>query len=382
MRSIFIFAVLMSLFILPTLAQQMKGYIVNGRIKGLDSGTVRVVSSYDYSLIDSAIIKNGRFKLEASVTQPCAAIIIIDEIPYVTTFFLENTHYRIDMNADPFDCAISGGKLETLKAAFEEQVQGYYDGWYGMLRIKNDSSIKNNQANALVIEQIDSLCAFLQQNVIKRAEAFISKHPDSYVTPSIIMNTYRRKSDLSKLEDHYSRLAENIKNSNEGKELRKWITDLSKRKETGDLVENFNLKDTKGNMFQLKALLKNNKYVLIDFWATWCAPCIREFPYLKSAYDEFHSSGLEIIGISLDDNEDRFLEFLKKNHLPWKQFLDKNGKDVAIKGFNIQSIPANFLIDQNFKIIAYKLTGEDLANTLRKLLTSQPAKSTQSQSHY
>jgi peroxiredoxin len=229
---------------------------------------------------------------------------------------------------------------------------------------------------------MDSLCAFLQQNIIKRAEAFISMHPDSYVTPSIIMSTYRRKSDLTKLEDHHSKLAVHIKNSTEGKELRKWITDLSKRKETGDFVENFNLKDTKGNMFQLKSLLQTNKYVLIDFWATWCAPCIREFPYLKSAYNEFHSSGLEIVGISLDDNEDKFLDFLKKNQLPWKQFLDKNGKDVAVKGFNIQSIPANFLVDRNFQIIAYKLTGEDLSNTLRKLLSNQPASPTRIQSNY
>ncbi len=372
---------LVSLFTLnqPTSAQNMKEYAIKGHIEGLDSGTLRVVSSYDYSLIDSAIIEGGNFSLKGSVIQPCDAHILLDEIPYVATLFLENAQYTIDMKADPFDYVITGGELHKLKDEFEQQVQGYYHGWYGMLRIRNDSTIKSNEANALVIERIDSLCDFLHQQIIKRAEAFILKHCDSYVTPSIIMNTYRRKSDLGKLQDHYDRLAENIRNSAEGKELKKWITDLSKMKETGDFVEDFKLKDTRGEVFQLKSLLQKNKYVLIDFWATWCAPCIREFPYLKAAYDEFHASGLDIVGISLDDNEEKFLEFLKKNDLPWKQLLDKNGKEVAIKDFNIQSIPANFLVDQNFRIVAYKLKGEGLASTLRELLSNQSAKPTSSQ---
>lgn len=381
MKSIFFFAVILYLLIMPTWAQDMKEYTISGHIEGLDKGKLRIVSSYDDSFIDSAIIEDGNFFLKGTVAQPCAASIMLDEIPYLTTFFLENTHYKIHMKTEPFDCLITGGELHTLKSEYEEQVQGYYEGWYGMLRIRNDTII-NNTANILVLERIDSLCAFLQRQIIKRAEAFIAKHLDSYVTPSIIMNIYRQKADLDRLEYYYSRINENIKNSDEGRQLKKWITDLSNRKETGDIVENFKLKDNRGNIFELESLLKKNKYVLVDFWATWCAPCIREFPYLKSAYDEFHSSGLEILGISLDDNEAKFNEFLKKNDLPWKQFLDKNGKEVAIKNFNIYSIPANFLIDQNFKIIAFKLKGKALADTLRKLFPKQITQASEIQNNY
>lgn len=371
MNSIIFAVVSFYVFTLRTMAQDIKGYTIQGEIEGLDSGTLRIVSSYDYSLIDSATIKHGKFLLKGRISEPRDANILLDEIPYVATLFLENADYTVYMKADPFEYEVRGGELHALKDEFERQVQGYYHGWYGMLRIRNDSAVQSNEGNALVIEKMDSLCAFLQKQIIKHAETFIAKHPDSYVTPSIVMNTYRRKTDLRKLEHHYSRLTDNIRNSSEGNELKKFIAHLVSMKDTGDIVGNFKLKDTRGKTFELKSLLQDNKYVLIDFWATWCAPCIREFPYLKAAYDEFHSSGLEIVGISLDDNELKFLDFLKNNDLPWKQLLDKHGKEVAVKDFNIQSIPANFLIDRDFKIVAYQLRGRNLSDTLRKLLAKQ-----------
>lgn len=111
------------------------------------------------------------------------------------------------------------------------------------------------------------------------------------------------------------------------------------------------------------------KIVLIDFWATWCGPCIAELPTVKAAYDKYHAKGFEIIGISLDNDRNALTEFMKENPMGWRQYFDGLGwKNKVSTRFGINSIPATFLLDGKGRIVAKNLRGPALERKLATLL--------------
>ena len=112
-----------------------------------------------------------------------------------------------------------------------------------------------------------------------------------------------------------------------------------------------------------------DKPALIDFYASWCGPCMEEVPHLKQAYDKFHGQGLEIYGVSLDNDNDKWLGAIREHGMGWVQVSDLNGFDnLAAKDYAVQSIPSNFLIDAQGVIVAKNLRGEDLYKKVEELL--------------
>jgi thiol-disulfide isomerase/thioredoxin len=113
------------------------------------------------------------------------------------------------------------------------------------------------------------------------------------------------------------------------------------------------------------------KVVLVDYWATWCAPCVASLPGIKSAYEKYHAKGFEVIGISLDDAErkDKVVQFLKDNKLPWYQSFDGKGWNTPTAvTYGITAIPATILVGKDGKIAAVDIHGEELVTLLAKLL--------------
>eukprot|EP00457_Paulinella_chromatophora_P022508 gb/GEZN01025447.1/.p1 GENE.gb/GEZN01025447.1/~~gb/GEZN01025447.1/.p1 ORF type:complete len:154 (+),score=17.86 gb/GEZN01025447.1/:36-497(+) len=116
------------------------------------------------------------------------------------------------------------------------------------------------------------------------------------------------------------------------------------------------------------------KVVLIDFWATWCPPCVEEVPNLVETYNKYHSQGFEIIGISLDQSKEKLANFTHQNKMTWPQYFDGLGWGNKISGqFGIRSVPAMWLLNQEGKLVTTQARGGALSSYVKKLLDNPPA---------
>ena len=115
--------------------------------------------------------------------------------------------------------------------------------------------------------------------------------------------------------------------------------------QTGGLVKPFTVKDDGGNILTLKQLSEGKKVVLIDFWASWCAPCRKEIPNVKALYAKYKDQGLQVISISIDEKEAAWRKALSEEKLEWPNFRDVDGAAGPAALYKVRSIPAMFLVD-------------------------------------
>ncbi|MBI1781554.1 MAG: TlpA family protein disulfide reductase [Sphingobacteriales bacterium] len=135
----------------------------------------------------------------------------------------------------------------------------------------------------------------------------------------------------------------------------------------GQQAPELSLPDKNGDTIKLSSL--KGKIVLVDFWASWCVPCRRNNPFLVYLYKKYKSKGLEIYGLSIDEEKDRWLGAVKRDKLSWPQVVDNKGWDApSTLTYGVEAIPANFLLDKEGKIIAIDLEGQELEKKIKSLL--------------
>lgn len=147
------------------------------------------------------------------------------------------------------------------------------------------------------------------------------------------------------------------------------VSALSAQIKKGKAAPEIKLKDTNGEFISLSSY--KGKVVLLDFWASWCIPCRRNNPSLVALYEKFKGEGFEILGVSIDENNDAWKKAIEKDGLSWKQVVDNKGWNAkSTDDYIIDAIPASFLIDQEGVIRGVNLEGRELDATIKKLLNA------------
>jgi thiol-disulfide isomerase/thioredoxin len=203
---------------------------------------------------------------------------------------------------------------------------------------------------------------------------FLQKHPQSPVAVYALDILVRSdKADVSRLKTLYDGLPTALRSSAGGESLSKQLeakSNFETENAIGKAASDFTMKDTAGKAVSFPSDFKG-KYVLLDFWASWCGPCRQENPNVVAAYQKYHGKGFEVLSVSLDDasQEGGWRKAIVQDHLgAWTNVSDLKGWDnAAAKLYGIQGIPQNFLIDPEGRIIARSLRGEDLDKKLEEV---------------
>lgn len=367
------------LLLLPFAAAAQKGFTITGKVPGLKEPAkvyLATVQSGAFKDIDSATVNNGNFKFTGSLSEPCQAIVRVKRIntpevkyhPDQLGLFIENAAIQISAKDSVKNAVISGSvsekesrQLDAITRPLTDKII-YLNNRYGK---KNQQGVYLSSADERkkAGDTIQGLVASIKNAKLKFVEGHLNSFMGLYTYNLYILDNKFVPSEVSPLFDRFS---DKLKLSDLGKKTVEKL-EIGKRRQTGAKATDFTQNDLNDKPFTLSSL--RGKYVLVDFWASWCVPCRAENPNVVKAYAQMKDKNFEIVGVSLDQGKAAWAEAVKKDGLPWIHVSDLKGwkNEVAVM-YGINSVPQNLLIDPNGQIIAKNLRGDALTQKLAELI--------------
>jgi peroxiredoxin len=322
---------------------------------------------------DTATIRNGSFMLKGSVTSPTKAKIVVNgrgsgnaiadriRTKNEQNFYLENTKFTVAGDSIE-NAVIKGGAVQNDYLALQS-VTNVYKNEISKLQnaIAKDFAAGITSINPETTGKLNPLRKKIEEANI----AFIASHPDSYVSVNLMYDMGGSLRALT-FADSYEKLTKRMKDTPLA-QLLKARLETAKKTSTGQKALDFVQNDVNGKPIALSSM--RGKYVLLDFWASWCGPCRAENPFILKAYNRFKNKNFEVLGISMDGDKEAWLKAIKEDGMPWLQLSDLKAKDnVAARLYGVSAIPQNFLLNPEGIIIATNLRGEALEKKLAEIL--------------
>ncbi len=363
-------------------ADTLGKFTVVGNIKNIENQKVYVEELYfndkNPAVLDTAEIKNGSFKISAKASEEGLYRLRFEKQPIGYIFI--NDKSNINFTADAKDITLQGADFKTpANTIFKSFLSGYNDRQKNM----NDLSRQVEDSKALKVDTSNDTKISLLNNAAIDLKNYIIKSIDTIADPVVAMFAlgYTRGIDPEALKTVVPNLAKRFPTHNGiagiitqynammvKKDLPKQTPQSPiKKLGIGNIAPEITMADTSGQKFSLSSL--KGKYVLIDFWASWCAPCRGENPNVVANYTKYKNKNFTILGVSLDEDKTAWAKAIVKDKLAWKQISDLKGwACAATTTYGFDAIPYNVLIDPSGKIIATELRENELGKKLAEVL--------------
>ena len=304
-----------------------QGFRVDVELTGLDSGTAKLMRldlvTNEPILVDSTTISSGRFAFEGEVGHPYVHSILISELEEGIHFFLEDSEILIRGEANNLaQIAVTGSREDSvfrsydMDAMFEEETGREIMSRYPSYAFSAFIAYYQFQIHNYSVESMESILESLAEPV--RETIYFA---------------------------HLEKLYETIK-----------------RVAISQPAPLFQLPNVDNDLIQLADF--RGRYVLLDFWASWCAPCREENPHLVQLYDRFRGDDFEILGISVDTDREKWIEAIEADEMEWPQLSNLKGRDEVSTMYGVKAVPQNFLLDPEGVIIGKNLELTALAAEL------------------
>lgn len=364
--------------IIPFIGFAQQDFTVKGKVGAFDapSKVFMIYSNAGQRVIDSAIVKGGDFNFKGTVDRPTKGILVLDrdgtglaaiKTPDMIPLFLDEGITVVNAKDSIANATLSGTSLnedsQKLNSLLKET------------NAKN-KALMNTYTNASEEERADEGFMDKIQGEYNALEAaaqvikfdFIKANPNSLLSVITLTESAGPNVPVSEIDPIFKSLSAELQASPEGKALANQL-DLARLTDIGSMAPEFTQNDTLGNPVSLASL--RGKYVLLDFWASWCGPCRQENPNIVAAYQNYKDKNFTVLGVSLDRENDheKWMKAIHDDNLTWTQLSDlKFWKNEAAQLYGIRAIPQSYLLDPEGRIIAKNLRGKELHDKLAELL--------------
>lgn len=353
------------------------GFTLKGDIEGLKNAKGYI---YLYGAIrngkqvnDSLPVNNGHFVFKGRTDEPARVSVWFqskyqEKANAVQELFLDNSNITLTGVADTASFYLKDAKIVGSKLQDEyEKIFADAEKVSGLTKLYDEYRAAWESKDSLKIASLKPRMEESQANYSKSVDSYVNTHLNSLAAFYTLSQKVEPKNEaaLNELNKKIMSFAPNVKTSFIAKELLKTVAFYKRGLIVGKKVSDFTQNDKDGKVVKLSDY--RGKYLLLDFWASWCHPCRGENPNVLKAYNKFHPKGLEIVAVSLDEKKEAWLKAIAEDKLPWTQISDLKQRNEVADQFGVNAIPDNFLIDPNGVVIARGLRGEELEKKLGEI---------------
>ncbi len=329
-----------------------KSYTLTGTVANAGDSIYLLTADRSQELISStAPDDKGGFRFEGKCETPSMALLASSDYSPLTLVFLEKGKLTL-REREEGGYAVDGSPANEALQSFQQAMNIIQDEYFAL-----------NEETATP-ERIETL----QNRADSLTKAAIENNSDNLFGAYVLANSYY---DMTSDEAfaHIGKLSPEIRRTEIIADLEQ-VLRAKANTEVGKPYIDLTLHDAEGRSVALSSIVGPGKWVLIDFWATWCYPCTQEIPHLKEAYAEFRDKGFEIYGVSLDSDAEAWKKYIAENGMDWVNVLGAENPEARaeVDKYAVQSIPSNFLISPDGEIVATALRGDAVREKLAELL--------------
>jgi peroxiredoxin len=362
---------------LPLVAFSQQPFTITGNGKAFKNGD-KIYLAYKVDGVvkaDSTLVVNSIFDFKGNITNRVLGHLYKNENPFTSNIvhdsgplYIEPGNILITSKDSLNNAEITGTKTNVDLTVLNSRLKLLREK-LGKTAGDFDALPPQQQKDINVVASLRAHIKEIRKEMEPIEFAFIKSHPDSYIS-LVTLEGLVNNADLSQIKIAYDGLTPFSKASPLGKDLRK-IINSANQTTVGLMAMDFTLPNQDGKLVKLSDF--RGKYVLVDFWASWCLPCREENPNILIAYQKYKNKGFTVLGVSIDDQNTKsaWLKAIKEDGLPWTQVLDDVSpadKSKVKNTYGITTIPANVLVDPSGRIIAKNIKDKVLLNKLEELM--------------
>jgi len=378
-----VFLIALSLSILSCSKVKKGEFLISGEAKGLPNGKMIFLKTQnDLGLVlnvDSAKVQDGKFELKGKVKEPSMFALYVKDIQQPVPFIMESGEIVVKIDKDSiWKSKISGTDSNDSFQEFNDKTNAINKRLvdYQNKNIQKLMEAQQKKDN-ITIESLKSGYVKIQKEVDDYMNQYPDENPNSYISLLLVERLFNSQDfKFEKVKKTFENLNEELRNTTKGKAISEKLKTIEKNMKNPAAAEklnslklapDFSAKSPNSTTISLKESL--GKVTIIDFWASWCGPCRKENPNVVALYNEFHSKGLNIIGVSLDDDATKWKDAIAKDKLTWNQVSNLKGfEDPIATLYDVQQIPTTFVLDSKGNIVAKDLRGDELKAKVQELL--------------